>query len=102
MQLKYLDLLYMHWPTLDIDEDNTVDRYVNPGDGVYDPDDAAYVPGARVLTARFWIVVRGLTPEVGIEDNVDYQPGDIDLGVYNDDFRRMMLSKTILLRNARS
>ena len=40
---------------VDIDEDNTVDRYVNPGDGVYDPDDAAYVPGARVLSARFWI-----------------------------------------------
>ncbi len=86
---------------IDVNEDNTVDRYVNPGDGAYDPDDAAYIPGARVITARFWIVVRGLTPEVGIEDNRDYEPGDVDLGVPNDQFRRMVVSKTILLRNAR-
>lgn len=86
---------------IDIDEDNTVDRYVNPGDGVYDPDDAAFVPGARVLTTRFWIVVRGLTAEVGIQDNRDYEPGDVDLGVPNDQFRRMVVSKTVLMRNAR-
>ncbi|MEJ2129234.1 MAG: PilW family protein [Woeseiaceae bacterium] len=86
---------------VDIDEDNTVDRYVNPGDGVYDPDDAAYVPGARVLTARFWIVVRGLNVEVGVQDVRDYEPGDVDLGVPNDQFRRMQVSKTVLMRNAR-
>jgi hypothetical protein len=78
-----------------------VDRYVNPGDGIYDPDDAAYIPGARVLTARFWIVVRGLNAEVGIQDVRDYEPGDVDLGVPNDQFRRMQVSKTILMRNAR-
>jgi type IV pilus assembly protein PilW len=86
---------------IDIDEDNTVDRYVNPGDGVYDPDDGNYIPGARVLTTRFWIVVRGLNVEVGIQDARDYAPGDVDLGVPNDQFRRMQVSKTILMRNAR-
>ncbi len=86
---------------VDVNEDNTVDRYVNPGDGVYDPDDPAYVDGARVLTARVWLVVRGITREVGIKDNRDYEPGDADLGVPNDDFRRMQISKTILLRNAK-
>ena len=86
---------------VDVDEDNTVDRYVNPGDGVYDPDAAGYIPGARVMTARIWLVVRGLTPEVGIIDNRDYEPGDVDLGVPNDQFRRMQVSKTILMRNAR-
>lgn len=86
---------------VDIDEDNTVDRYVNPGDPIYDPDDPGYIPGARVLTARFWIVVRGLTPEVGIQDVRDYEPGDVDLGTFNDGFRRMVVSKTVLMRNAR-
>ena len=86
---------------VDVNEDNTVDRYVNPGDGVYDPTDAGFIPGARVMTARIWVVVRGLTAEVGIIDNRDYEPGDVDLGVPSDQYRRMQVSKTILLRNAR-
>ena len=53
------------------------------------------------MTARIWLVVRGLTPEVGIVDNRDYEPGDVDLGVPADNFRRMQVSKTILMRNAR-
>jgi len=87
---------------VDVDQDNTVDRYVNPGDAILDPLDAAFIPGARVLTARIWLVVRGISPELGIQDLRDYEPGDIDLGVYSDAFRRMQVSKTILLRNART
>ena len=86
---------------IDVNGDNTVDRYVNPGDPIYNPDLAGFIPGARVLTARVWLVVRGLTPEVGIRDTTDYEPGDVDLGVPADNFRRMQVSKTILLRNAR-
>jgi len=87
---------------VDVDQDNTVDRYVNPGDPIFAPGDAAFIPGARVMTARIWVVVRGITPEIGIQDNVNYQPGDVNLGVYADNFRRMQVSKTILLRNART
>jgi len=88
---------------VDVDEDNTVDRYVNPGEGVYDPNDAVnFIPGARVITARVWLLVRGVSPELGISDPTDYEPGDVDLGTYNDSFRRMLISKTILLRNART
>jgi len=88
---------------IDVDEDNTVDRYVNPGEGIYDPNDAVnFVPGARVITARIWLLVRGVTPENGIVDTTNYKPGDRDLGTFNDSFRRMLVSKTILLRNART
>ncbi len=88
---------------IDVNDDNTVDRYVNPSAAsIYDPASTNYIAGARVITARIWLVVRGTTLEVGIQDNVDYEPGDADLGVQNDSFRRMMVSKTILLRNARS
>lgn len=87
---------------IDIDQDNTVDRYVNPGHPIYDPTAIGYVPGARVMTARVWIVVRGIDFEAGVQDSHDYEPGDVDLGVINDNFRRMQISKTILLRNART
>ena len=87
---------------IDIDQDNTVDRYVDPGAEVYNPAAAGYVPGARVLTARVWMIVRGLDFEAGIQDVRDYEPGNEDLGVQTDGFRRMQVSKTILLRNARS
>jgi len=87
---------------IDVDADNTVDRYVNPGDPIYDPAAAGFIPGARVLTARVWLVVRGVTPEVGLQDGRDYEPGDVDLGVPNDEFRRLQVSKTILLRNSRT
>ena len=90
---------------IDIDEDNTVDRYVNPGDpgdAIYDPTAAEYIPGARVMTARVWLLVRGITQEIGIQQVRGFQPGDINLGVPNDTFRRIQISKTILLRNART
>ncbi len=86
---------------IDMNEDNTVDRYVNPGDQIYNPDAPGYFPGARVLTARIWIVVRGLTPELGINDQRNYTPGNVNLGSYTDDVRRLQVSKTILLRNTR-
>ena len=86
---------------IDLDEDNTVDRYVNPGDEIYNPEAPGYFPGARVLTARIWLVVRGLTPELGINDQRVYDPGDVSLGAYTDEVRRMQVSKTILLRNTR-
>jgi len=86
---------------IDVDEDNTVDRYVNPGDPVYDPTAAGFIPGARVMTARIWLVVRGISPEVGIQHIRANDPGDVNLGVPADNFRRIQVSKTILLRNAR-
>ena len=87
---------------IDIDEDNSVDRYVNPGDDVYNPAAAGYIPGARVMTARIWILVRGVTTEFGLQDARNYQPGNSNIGQTNDSFRRLQISKTILLRNART
>jgi type IV pilus assembly protein PilW len=87
---------------VDVDRDNTVDRYVNPDDPIIDPGSAGFIPGARVMTARIWMVVRSVSREPGLIDPRNYAPGDVDLGEYNDSFRRMQVSKTILLRNARS
>jgi hypothetical protein len=54
------------------------------------------------MTARVWLVVRGITQEIGIQQVRGFQPGDVNLGVPNDAFRRTQVSKTILLRNART
>ena len=86
---------------VDMNEDNTVDRYVNPGDQIYNPFAPGYFPGARVITARVWLVVRGIAVEPGVQDLKTYDPGDVNLGVINDNYRRIVVSKTILLRNAR-
>jgi len=87
---------------VDVDEDNTVDRYVNPGDDIYNPSAAGYIPGARVMTARIWLVVRGVTTEFGLQDARNYAPGNAAMGQMSDGFRRLQVSKTILLRNART
>lgn len=87
---------------IDVDQDNTVDRYVNPGSVIYNPTAVGYVPGARVMTARIWMVIRGVEFEAGVRDTINYTPGDVVLGVPADSFRRMQVSKTILLRNART
>ena len=87
---------------IDVDEDNTVDRYVNPGDEVYNPAAAGYIPGARVMTARIWLLVRGVSTEFGLQDARNYQPGNANVGQKSDSFRRLQVSKTILLRNART
>jgi type IV pilus assembly protein PilW len=87
---------------VDLDGDNTVDTYVNPGAEVYNPTAGGFVAGARIITARVWLVVRGISAETGIQHVQNYQPGDVTLGVPTDAFRRLQVSKTILLRNART
>lgn len=88
---------------IDMNGDNIVDRYVNPGDAVYNPTaPSGYSAGATVLTARVWLLVRAASREANVQDVNDYTPGDVDLGTINDGFRRMQVSKTILLRNTRT
>lgn len=87
---------------VDTDLDNAVDRYVNPGAAIFDPNNAAYIPDARIMTARIWLVIRSVDPEIGIVDDRDYRPGNVILGVPDDNYRRVQVSKTILLRNART
>jgi type IV pilus assembly protein PilW len=79
----------------------SIDRYVNPGDPVLDPMDAAYIPTATILAVRIWIRVRAEQEERGYEDTTNYVYADQDVGPFNDGFRRVVVSKTIYLRNAR-
>lgn len=84
-------------------------RYVNPGE----------VPAsAQIVSVRLWLLIRAETPEQGFTDENMYQYGDraqdaggttADLNDASaataayypqDSFRRLLVSRTILIRNA--
>lgn len=67
-------------------------RYVNPN---------AVPAGFQVVAVRIWLMVRADQPEQGFTDNHRYQYADRDI-TPNDGFRRMLISKTIRVRNART
>ena len=79
----------------------SVDRYVNPNDPIIDPTNAAFVPTAEILAVRIWLRVRAERPENGFTDTTNYVYADQNVGPFNDQFRRVLVSKTIYLRNNR-
>jgi type IV pilus assembly protein PilW len=82
-------------------------RYVNPGE---------VAPGQQVVSVRLWLLVRSERPEQGFRDNATYVYGDrTDAGstkdlndagsatlpyAPDDSFRRLLVSRTIQVRNA--
>ena len=76
-----------------------IDRYVNPGDALLD---ASAYPDVRVLAVRVWLRVRSEQPEPGFTDSSGYAYADRDDPPPNDGYRRIVVSKTIFLRNAGS
>jgi Tfp pilus assembly protein PilW len=79
----------------------SVDRYVNPGDPLITPGGAGFNPNAVILAVRIWLRVRAERPENGFTDTANYVYADQNVGPFNDGFRRMVVSKTVYLRNAR-
>ncbi|MBV6417095.1 MAG: hypothetical protein CMLOHMNK_01732 [Steroidobacteraceae bacterium] len=75
--------------------DGRATRYVNP--------DFAGLDRAQVVSVRIWVRVRADRPEQGFQDNRRYQYADVDYTPSGDDahFRRVLMSRTISLRNAR-
>ncbi len=79
----------------------SIDRYVNINDPIVDPSNGAFNPDAIVLAVRIWLRIRAERAEVGFTDTATYTYADQVVGPFNDGFRRMLVSKTIYLRNAR-
>lgn len=90
---------------LDTDDDGLIDRYVD-GDNV-DPSDT-------IISTRLWLLVRSERNEVGqgfIDTKGPYRTPDdsnlqvgptLDAALYPPTFRRMALSRTVMLRNRQS
>lgn len=77
----------------DTDGDQNVNFYVNPGTG-------GIPAGAPPVAVRIWLLVRAEQPEVGFVDDRTYVYADRSV-TPNDGFRRLLISKTIHLRNTR-
>jgi type IV pilus assembly protein PilW len=80
-----------------------VDRYVNADDPILNPASASYNPNAVILAVRIWLRVRAEDIENGFSDTTEYKYADVDFTptVAQQPFRRLLVSKTIYLRNAR-
>lgn len=79
-----------------------IDRYVNPDDPILDRSSpATYLEDAEILAVRIWLRIRAERPEVGYTDTATYSYAGRVAGPFNDGFRRVVVSKTIYLRNAR-
>jgi type IV pilus assembly protein PilW len=76
-------------------ESGLIDRYVNPGDAVLNN------PNTAVLAVRIWLRLRAETEERGFVDTATYTYADQNVGPFNDGFRRIVVTKTIYLRNSR-
>jgi type IV pilus assembly protein PilW len=78
---------------VDSDGDASLDQYVNPG---------AVPPGARVVAATVWLRIRSEEPDAGHVDDRAYQYADMaSAWTPGDAYRRIVVSKTMHLRNAR-
>jgi type IV pilus assembly protein PilW len=71
-----------------------VGRYVKPGDAI--------VSSGQVVTVRIWVRVRAEDPEPGFRDGRVYNYASVKDFQPNDNYRRVLMSRTIFLRNSRS
>jgi hypothetical protein len=100
--------------TGDYDNDGAIDAAVDVNnDGIPESDGRAtrYVdpdfPGldrAQVVAVRLWVRLRGEQPELGFVDDRTYRYANIEYTPAGNErsFRRVLLSRTIALRNART
>ncbi|MFL2545856.1 MAG: PilW family protein [Candidatus Rariloculaceae bacterium] len=80
----------------------SINRYVNPGDPIITPGNPGFIPDAEIIAVRIWLRVRAERIENGFTDTTPYAYADRNIPPQNDAIRRMVVSKTIFLRNARS
>lgn len=78
------------------ESDGRATRYVNP--------DFPGLDRAQVVAVRVWVRIRADRPEPGFVDNTSYQYADVNYTPTGAErqFRRVLMSRTISLRNART
>jgi type IV pilus assembly protein PilW len=81
---------------VDLDVDQNADYFVPPG--------TAIAPGQDIVAVRIWLLVRAEQPEFSFTDDRTYAYADrVGGAAYapGDHFRRVLVSKTVALRNTR-
>lgn len=82
---------------VDRNGDQNADFYLNPDVALGNALDA----GNAVVAVRVWLLARAETPEVGFTDNRTYNIANRAAYAPADAFRRVLVVKTVMLRNAR-
>jgi type IV pilus assembly protein PilW len=82
---------------IDTDNDGNANVWVNPPIVLPPPTSGLT---ARAVSARIWLLVVSEQPEVGFTDSRTYKIGNHTLGPFNDGRRRLLISKTIQIRNS--
>jgi len=77
----------------DFNNDQNADYFVQP--------DVAIPAGDQIVAVRVWLLVRAEQPEAGFIDNRVYDYGSRVAYAPADAFRRVLVSKTVALRNTR-
>lgn len=76
---------------IDTTGDNAADRYVDPG----------AVGAGRVVAVRIWLRIVAEDRDVGFRDTTPYQYANVNIVALNDDKHRLLLTKTIQVRNSK-
>lgn len=81
-----------------------VTRYVNPNSAILQPPPAPGGISAQIVTVRIWLRLRAEQPEVGFVDTRNYVYADRNYtpAAAEQNFRRLLVTRTIYLRNART
>jgi len=80
---------------LDVNGDGTVERYVNPEDAI--------PAGARIATVQLWLLVVSDEREIGFADTnraYTYANASQSAAMFHDNRRRVLVTKTIQIRNS--
>jgi type IV pilus assembly protein PilW len=80
------------------DGHGVINRYVHPDHPVLDPSNSP-ASEVRIVAARVWIRVRSESPEPGYYDATRYRYADADFLPPNDGYRRLVMSRTVAMRN---
>ncbi|MBK7902085.1 MAG: PilW family protein [Proteobacteria bacterium] len=79
---------------VDTNGDTNIDQYVNPG---------AVPANGVVVSATIWLRIRAEEPEIGFVNDTGFQYADMGAVVTpGDNYRRILLTKTIHIRNTRA
>lgn len=90
---------------VDMDDDGIVDSFVSADDMTNDLWDQA--GDINILSVKVYVLARDITPDQDYENTNTYQLGDLTVDFMNatgngDNFRRLLLSSTVSLDNART
>jgi len=88
-------------PGEDIDDDSIGDIVNGVTTRYVAPDNITATQAGQISAVRLWVRVRAEDPEIGFVNNRTYSYAGVNF-TPNDSYRRVLMSRTIFLRNSRS